>query len=139
MISRLIERGANLSAKNNYGATVLHSACSRKRLETVLELLRCGASVSIRDNDGLTPFHTLCSSFVTIEDQNDTDPSKTVEIQIANALISAGAEINSPYVFDHRLLTFLCDLLANGCDFIVIELAEHLFITACARKNILVS
>eukprot|EP01122_Echinamoeba_exundans_P013977 TRINITY_DN6229_c0_g1_i1.p1 TRINITY_DN6229_c0_g1~~TRINITY_DN6229_c0_g1_i1.p1 ORF type:complete len:781 (-),score=153.69 TRINITY_DN6229_c0_g1_i1:97-2439(-) len=96
LISYLIERGANLSAKNNYGATVLHSACSRKRLETVLELLRCGASVSIRDNDGLTPFHTLCSSFVTIEDQDNSDPSKTVEIQIANALIKAGAEINSP-------------------------------------------
>lgn len=102
LIPTLVRYGADVGAKNNYGATCLHSACSRKRLQTLLALLKGGAPVNVRDNDGLTPLHSLCSSFAPSEGEDDSKATKTtnaIEIAMAKALVEAGADINSLYVY----------------------------------------
>lgn len=94
----LVERGANIVAKNNYGATVLHSACSRKRIQVVEALIAAKADVTLKDNDGLCPLHTLCSSFVSVEGVEPGNVENVIECKIADLLLSAGVSVNIPYV-----------------------------------------
>ena len=56
----LIERGADIHAKNDFGATPLHIA-SAKDIRMVQLLLDKGANVHARDNEGNTPLHVAAS------------------------------------------------------------------------------
>ena len=51
----LIEKGADVNARNRDGATPLHSAAFLGRIETVKLLLENGADTTLRSNDGSTP------------------------------------------------------------------------------------
>ena len=52
----LIERGANVSAKDTGGNTLLHSAAENWAVECIKVLLSNGADVNARNVDGKTPF-----------------------------------------------------------------------------------
>ena len=55
----LLERGADLHARDSDGKTALHNAVSGFHVSdiTVAELLRRGANVHATDNEGNTPLH----------------------------------------------------------------------------------
>jgi hypothetical protein len=55
----LLERGANIHARNHRGETPLHIAC-RHALDCVHELLEAGANVNAQDLYGDTPLHIVC-------------------------------------------------------------------------------
>lgn len=46
----LLQHGANVNAKNDYGKTPLHEAAEEGDIDTVELLLRYGADVNTRDN-----------------------------------------------------------------------------------------
>lgn len=51
----LLDRGANLEAKDNHGKTALHYAALLSKLEQLECLLNRGANLEAKDNDGNTP------------------------------------------------------------------------------------
>ena len=59
----LIDAGADLSLKNNDGASALHTAAFFGRVEIVQLLLDAGADKSITNNFGATPRETVMGSF----------------------------------------------------------------------------
>ena len=61
-ILKLIEEGANVNAKDKYGYTLLHYACSNGYESIVSILLEKGVNVSEKDNCGWTPLHHACSN-----------------------------------------------------------------------------
>ena len=58
----LIDRGAEVSAKNNDGDTPLHCACRNGHTEIVQILIARGADISAKNNDGETPLHWACGN-----------------------------------------------------------------------------
>jgi len=56
-VKRLLEKGANINAKDNIGWTPLHFAAYHGITDIVRLLLEHGADINARDADGLTPLH----------------------------------------------------------------------------------
>ena len=54
-IELLIDKKADLKAKDNYGKTPLHWAIGRGNTKTIELLIEAGADVNAKDNDGRTP------------------------------------------------------------------------------------
>ena len=54
-VRRLIRRGANLSATDDFGETGLHYAAENGHYEVVKELVRAGSGMDIVDDHGRTP------------------------------------------------------------------------------------
>ena len=57
IVSLLLEKGADVNAKNNDGWTPLHWASENGHEAIVSLLLEKGADVNAKDNDGETPLH----------------------------------------------------------------------------------
>jgi ankyrin repeat protein len=62
LISKLIEKGADLSLTNSVKQTPLHLACRGKYYSSVEVLLSHGADISHTDRDGLNLFHCAAHS-----------------------------------------------------------------------------
>lgn len=58
--AKLILHGADLGAKDKFGRTALHIACSENTLDVASFLLDDGACVDVADSDGMTPLHNAC-------------------------------------------------------------------------------
>lgn len=58
----LLEKGANIKAKDFEGNTPLHLACENKSAETTRALLELGAKAIVKEknDDGNTPLHVAC-------------------------------------------------------------------------------
>ena len=56
----LLDRGADVSIKDDHGWTALHYACEVGNVETALLLLDRGADVSIKEENGWTALHYAC-------------------------------------------------------------------------------
>jgi ankyrin repeat protein len=56
----LIDRGADIYAKDNRGRTPLQWACLKGSIDIALALIDRGAYISDKDNDGNTPLHWAC-------------------------------------------------------------------------------
>lgn len=63
----LIDAGADLSVKNNDGATALHVAAFFCRVETVQKLLDAGADKTLRNNFGATPRESIMGPFAEVK------------------------------------------------------------------------
>ncbi|WP_254230072.1 ankyrin repeat domain-containing protein [Wolbachia pipientis] len=75
----LVEKGADVNAKDVGGYTALHLAVAEKRLETVRELIQSGANVNAEEyGNKCTPLHLACM---------------VSEKEIVKELVKAGAEI----------------------------------------------
>ncbi|XP_065186758.1 ankyrin repeat domain-containing protein 11-like [Sycon ciliatum] len=61
MVVALLERGADVSLKDNAGWTPLHEACSNGHLEIVQELLEAGAPVNVAGYNKDRPLHDAAS------------------------------------------------------------------------------
>ncbi|KPM35923.1 hypothetical protein AK830_g10649 [Neonectria ditissima] len=57
VIERLIQKGADVSARNHYGRTPLHLACNEGNRTAVATLLDYGADIAASDCDGLNTLH----------------------------------------------------------------------------------
>jgi serine/threonine-protein phosphatase 6 regulatory ankyrin repeat subunit B len=53
-VKRLIEKGADVNARNNGGSTALMRASYRGRQDIVQLLIEAGADVNVQDNEGWT-------------------------------------------------------------------------------------
>ena len=57
VIALLLERRADIEARDNYGDTPLHTAIASDRLDVLVVLLENGADIEARDDFGDTPLH----------------------------------------------------------------------------------
>ena len=79
-IQDLIEKGADVEAKDKWGSTPLHFASGNNHIEIAKLLLDRGADVKAKDNGGQTPLH-----FASWHNR----------IKIAKLLIEAGADVDA--------------------------------------------
>ncbi|WP_264688635.1 MULTISPECIES: ankyrin repeat domain-containing protein [unclassified Wolbachia] len=78
-VELLVEKGANVNAKDIEGYTALHLAVTEKRLETVRELIKSGGNVNAEEyGNKCTPLHLACM---------------VGKVEIVKELVEAGAEI----------------------------------------------
>ena len=61
MLNFLIEKGADLTARDSNGDTALHWACSYPSFTAVRTLVSKGADVNCPNRSAYTPLHTACS------------------------------------------------------------------------------
>ncbi|MCG8340037.1 MAG: ankyrin repeat domain-containing protein [Cytophagales bacterium] len=84
VISSLLDAGASVNVKNNWGETPLHGAAKGGLVEVMQVLIAAGANVNAEDNRGETPLHKLA--------RNAGLESHTEAVK---ALIAAGADVNA--------------------------------------------
>jgi ankyrin repeat protein len=77
-VSRLFRAGADVNAKDRYGDTPLHFACSFGHVQVVIALLDRGADTEVKDRHGWTPLHWA---------------SLYNHLAVVKALLSGGANI----------------------------------------------
>ncbi|MBL0871502.1 MAG: ankyrin repeat domain-containing protein [Phycisphaerales bacterium] len=78
----LIERGANINARDNRGCSAMHSAAS---IEVMRELMRAGLSIDDADMYGSTPLDNALGN-------------REPELARVRAFIEAGANVNATHV-----------------------------------------
>ncbi|MBR5160643.1 MAG: ankyrin repeat domain-containing protein, partial [Thermoguttaceae bacterium] len=79
-VKLLVEKGADVNEKNDYGSTVLHYAAVSGKLKLVQYLVKKGADVNAKDNENMTAFDLAAA-------RNKMD--------IVQWFIENGADINS--------------------------------------------
>ncbi len=65
---RLLDAGARMDERCEYGTTALHMAASWAHLDTVQLLVACGADPDGRDNDGRTPLDIAQAARAHVQD-----------------------------------------------------------------------
>ena len=88
----LVDRGADLDARNHSGNTPLHIACYGEHRNLVIALVDRGANINAINNAGNTPLHGACS-------RNN--------VMMAMELIDQGANTNIVNVFGRTPLDYL--------------------------------
>jgi ankyrin repeat protein len=56
-VRRMLEDGANVDAKDDYGYTALHHAASHNQMDVAGQLLDKGAAIDAKDKSGRTPLY----------------------------------------------------------------------------------
>lgn len=82
-VTRCLDAGADVGARDKAGVTPLHWAAGRGDADTVPLLIAAGADVNVRDQDGETPLHEAAALGAIVGDAD------TVSL-----LIAAGADVN---------------------------------------------
>jgi hypothetical protein len=113
MIKLLIEKGANINAKNIYGTTPLHAASIRNRVEAIRVLVELGADVVVKNNGSETPLHSasFCNNVeairvlvelgadVNAKDGNGGTPLQSASlsnhVEAIRVLVELGADVNT--------------------------------------------
>lgn len=133
VVLALIERGADLSARDDMGRTALHYAGS----PTIVKLLlKAGADIEAKDtDDGSRPIHlaarddeevalTLIKHGADVGARKDDDSTAlhfTRSARLARALIEEGCDIEAEDVYARRPLHAVS---SRGCDEVVSVLIE---------------
>ncbi|MBU0586397.1 ankyrin repeat domain-containing protein [Candidatus Micrarchaeota archaeon] len=63
IMRKLIERGAKVNAKNNFGKTPLHIAMQLGSIEAVIQLINADAKINLQDAQGNTPIHNAIMAY----------------------------------------------------------------------------
>jgi ankyrin repeat protein len=80
LLRELLNKGAEVNARDHYGRTALHQAVTRGQKATVVQLLRSGADITAKDNNGRTALHLAAGS---------------AGLEVVVALLEEGADINA--------------------------------------------
>ncbi|XP_065577154.1 serine/threonine-protein phosphatase 6 regulatory ankyrin repeat subunit C-like [Artemia franciscana] len=123
VIKMVLDKGADVNARDIYGESPLHLAASSRCSQTVVEcLLKFGADVHIRNSEQLSPLHLAahCGHTQTVEcllrsgadvnarDVKDRSPlhlaARHGHTQTAECLSRCGAEVNARDVKDRSPL-----------------------------------
>ena len=136
-VATCLAAGHNINTRDNYGATLLHSAAAGADSAAVALLLEAGADATARDHWGRTPLHArsafkspaiLALLLGAGADVNAQSHDSTTPLHIASdtatiaALLAAGAEINArdwkgaTPLFGARAEDVITALLAAGAD-----------------------
>ena len=84
----LMERGADIDARDDDQRTPLHYACDKGLTKVAMALMERGADIDARDDDQRTPLHYACGEGLT---------------EVAMALIKRGADGRSVHSLDSSL------------------------------------
>ncbi|XP_065584178.1 ankyrin repeat, PH and SEC7 domain containing protein secG-like [Artemia franciscana] len=123
VIKMILDKGADVNARDIYGESPLHLAASSRCSQTVIEcLLKFGADVHIRNSEQLSPLHLAahCGHTLTVEcllrssaDINargkyDGSPLHLAAVrghtQTAECLLRSGADVNARCIYDQSPL-----------------------------------
>lgn len=81
-VSRCLNRGANINARNKHGQTPLHQAALHNKTPAVIiVLLKAGARINVRDTRGQTPLHLAARDLANVI--------------IIKSLLKAGSDVNA--------------------------------------------
>ena len=115
VIALLLERRADIEARDNYGDTPLHTAIASDRLDVLVVLLENGADIEARDDFGDTPLHNAARAskpdFVAVlldfgaeieaRDELDNTPLEEAaehgDAATMSVLLDRGAEVGDLY------------------------------------------
>ena len=89
IVTYLVDNGADVNSKNNYGDTPLTEACSYGSLEIVKYLVDKKADVNPQDDEGDTPLTNACSYG---------------SLEIVTYLVDNGADVNSKNIYGNTPL-----------------------------------
>jgi len=98
LVENLIQRGANINARDKAGRTPLHHATSSDARSIIPLLIRHGADVTARDNAGETPLHGATGIHGNL--------------RIIRLLIRHGADVNARTANGHTPADFSADKAA---------------------------
>ena len=86
-VNILLDRGANVAAKDDEGRTPLHGAAQSGSVELVRLLLEHGADLNARSNDGSTPLHLFA------ENGSGAFRSPSDSYEVVHVLLERGANV----------------------------------------------
>lgn len=98
-VKALLDKGADVHAKDLNGSTSLHHASWRAHKDVVTELLKRGAHVNEKNNDNQTPLHLATE--VRPVNEEDTKQAGVRHVNVVKTLIDAGADIHAREKFQN--------------------------------------
>jgi ankyrin repeat protein len=128
-VSRLLNVGADVNAKDNYGITPLHWASLTGHVQVFNELLEHEADIEAKDTDGETPLHNACCNG---------------HVAVVNELLSRGANTevkdNGGYTPLHDAswtnhLSVVKALLGGGANILAVNNHGELPVHVAVRKE----
>ena len=87
VVKLLIERGADVNAKDEIGDSILGWACCSRKLDLVKILVEHGANVNIKNKNGITPLGEVC-------DMSSLRHEEDKYLEVAKYLINHGADVD---------------------------------------------
>ena len=94
MVKLLLEHGADVGARADYGSTPLHGAALNGRVDAIKELVEAGADVGARTKGGWTPLHAAVSAAAFHSKFLGNEAVKWFVV-LVKELVRAGADVGA--------------------------------------------